>query len=749
MGFEADEEILQDFLVEAGEILEQLSEQLIDLEKSPDDRDLLNSIFRGFHTVKGGAGFLQLNALVDCCHAAENVFDTLRNGHRTVDADLMDAVLKALDSVNDMFAQVSSGVPPEPADPALVELLHQYAAAEQPGEQIGVTSTVQEPEPEPETPSSAPEPGAGDDITDDEFEALLDALEAGKDSADTAPPAAASEVPSTASPGGDEDEISDDEFENLLDQLHGKGKFKAGSADTTDTTASDGPEPGAGQPPAGSSEGGVADAQNTDEISDDEFEALLDQLHGKGQFKVEPASAGVKQPDKPETPSNTPAKTEPSVEDEPARVEPVKTEPAATARAKASPPPAAAEKAGEVKPEAAAAAPERASAQDTTVRVDTKRLDDIMNMVGELVLVRNRLVRLGVELDDEALQKAVGNLNVVTADLQSSVMKTRMQPIKKVFGRFPRVVRDLARSLKKDIVLEMIGEDTDLDKNLVDALADPLVHLVRNSVDHGIEAPDVREAAGKARTGKVVLSAEQEGDHILLVIRDDGGGMDPDKLRGIAVNRGVMDQEAADRLSNSECFNLIFAPGFSTKTEISDVSGRGVGMDVVKTKITQLNGSIDIDSQMGVGTVISIKVPLTLAIMPTLMVMLGDQAFALPLVNVNEIFHLDLTRTNVVDGREVVMVRGKPIPLYYLKRWLTLASMPEGEEDGHVVVVSVGTQKVGFVVDQLVGQEEVVIKPLGQMLQGTEGMSGATITGDGRIALILDVPGLLKAYARA
>ncbi|MEX2365834.1 MAG: chemotaxis protein CheA, partial [Pseudohongiellaceae bacterium] len=501
----------------------------------------------------------------------------------------------------------------------------QYAAPQVPGEQIGAASTS---ETAPETAPEAPEPAAGDDITDDEFEALLDALEAGKSGADATPPPEADSDSAPASASGNNDEISDDEFEALLDQLHGKGKFNAdGTAASTDAESANKP-PEAPEKPQVSEPAGAA-ATNSDEISDDEFEALLDQLHGKGQFKVEAI------PDAAKPAEDTAAKAEPSADkpetpdEQPAKVEPAKVE-----SAKKAPAPAKAEAPRAVKADPAPAAPERANAiaQDSTVRVDTKRLDDIMNMVGELVLVRNRLVRLGIELDDETLQKAVGNLNVVTADLQASVMKTRMQPIKKVFGRFPRVVRDLARSLKKDIVLELVGEETDLDKNLVDALADPLVHLVRNSVDHGIETPDVREATGKPRTGKVVLSAEQEGDHILLVIRDDGGGMDPDKLRGIAVKRGVMDQEAADRLSNAECFNLIFAPGFSTKTEISDVSGRGVGMDVVKTKITQLNGSIDIDSQMGVGTVISIKVPLTLAIMPTLMVMLGDQAFALPLV---------------------------------------------------------------------------------------------------------------------
>jgi two-component system chemotaxis sensor kinase CheA len=393
------------------------------------------------------------------------------------------------------------------------------------------------------------------------------------------------------------------------------------------------------------------------------------------------------------------------------------------------------------------AAPKEAA--ESTVRVDTKRLDDIMNMVGELVLVRNRLVRLGLNSTDEEMSKAVGNLDVVTADLQTSVMKTRMQPIKKVFGRFPRVVRDLARNLHKEITLELVGEETDLDKNLVEALADPLVHLVRNSVDHGIELPEDRVAAGKPRVGTIVLAAQQEGDHILLTIRDDGKGMDPDVIREIAVKKGAIDRDSADRLSDTECFNLIFAPGFSTKEEISDVSGRGVGMDVVKTKINQLNGSVNVESTLGEGSLIVIKVPLTLAIMPTLMVMLEDQTFALPLVSVNEIFHLDLSHTNVVDGQEVIVIRDKAVPLYYLKKWLVRGGMVKqanDSEESHVVIVSVGNRRVGFVVDQLIGQEEVVIKPLGKMLQGTHGMAGATITGDGTIALILDVPGMLKRY---
>ncbi|EOM0869020.1 chemotaxis protein CheA [Pseudomonas aeruginosa] len=751
MSFDADEEILQDFLVEAGEILEQLSEQLVELESRPDDMDLLNAIFRGFHTVKGGAGFLQLNALVECCHIAENVFDILRKGERRVSSELMDVVLQALDTVNAMFDQVREQSEPTPATPELLAALARLAEPEgaAPAEPVQAPPAAVPPA-EPAAPPEAPAQSGSSDITDDEFEQLLDALQG-----DEAPASAVAEA--SAAPAGDE--ISDAEFEALLDQLHGKGKFVPPAVSA---------EPA--QVPAEAVEPAAAAAG--DDISDDEFEALLDELHGKGKFGDVPEAAGT--PAAPAAAAPAAAPAEPGKAPAAAGGDEISDDEfeslldelhgkgkfngaseavaaaAAVAKNIAAKSPAAKPVAPAKAAAARPAAPDRpaASEAETTVRVDTARLDEIMNMVGELVLVRNRLVRLGLNSGDEAMAKAVANLDVVTGDLQMSVMKSRMQPIKKVFGRFPRLVRDLARNMKKEINLELVGEETDLDKNLVEALADPLVHLVRNAVDHGIESPEEREAAGKPRVGQVVLSAEQEGDHILLMITDDGKGMDAEVLRNKAVEKGLLERDAADRLTDLECYNLIFAPGFSTKTEISDVSGRGVGMDVVKTKISQLNGTVNVFSQKGSGSKIVIKVPLTLAIMPTLMVMLGSQAFAFPLVNVNEIFHLDLSRTNVVDGQEVVIVRDKALPLFYLKRWLVPSAAHEEQGEGHVVILSVGTQRIGFVVDQLVGQEEVVIKPLGKMLQGTPGMAGATITGDGRIALILDVPSMLKRYAR-
>ena len=702
MSFEADEEILQDFLVEAGEILESLSEELVELENDAGNAELLNSIFRGFHTVKGGAGFLNLGALVDICHWAENIFDLLRTGKRTVNPELMDTILSALDTVNDMFVQVQSREPLVPASAILLAELKKLSEPE------GVKTPEQTSTPTAEvieqTNGTVVE-SSSDEMSEDEFERLLDELH-GSGSVPTTPTVTESQSTASISSVGSSDEISDDEFESLLDELHGQGAF---SADAGDTTSS-------------------ALTSSSDDIDDLEFEKLLDELHGKGNApKATDVSSSNQKVNTPAAVPNTVVPASPP-QAAPKKAAPIKTK---EATAKASPKKAVPPPQGE-----------------TTVRVDTKRLDQIMNMVGELVLVRNRLTSLGLVSDDEDLNKAVTNLDAVTTDLQGAVMQTRMQPIKKVFGRFPRVVRDLARSLKKEISLVLEGEETDLDKNLVEALADPLVHLVRNSVDHGIEAPDVREAMGKPREGTVVLAASQEGDHILLTIKDDGAGMDPEKLKNIAIERGVLDVEAAARMPDKEAVSLICAPGFSTKTEISEVSGRGVGMDVVKTKITQLNGTVNIDSELGVGTVLEIKVPLTLAILPTLMVVVGKQTFALPLASVNEIFHLDLSSTNSVDGQLTILVRDKAIPLFYLDKWLVRNFVEQSRDKGHVVIVQLGNQQVGFVVDSLIGQEEVVIKPLDRLLHGTPGMAGATITSDGGIALILDIANLLKFYAK-
>ncbi len=704
MRFDTDDEILQDFLVEAAEIVEQLGEQLVDLEHQPDDMELLNAIFRGFHTVKGGAGFLSIAPLVEICHRAEDVFNLLRQGERKVTPDLMDSILEALDVVNAAMDHLHNGEMPEPADAALLARLEGYAV------------------PADEVPASASEP-------------IVEAP---------------SEPRAAASPG----EITEEEFEALLDELHGPGRFDPSKIATA-------------SPPQEKDRASVM-VGGGDEITEEEFEALLDQLHGPGRFDPdkavisEPWATAAQGADQ-TAPAPSPAGEQPAGA---VRAEPKPATPAVPAEAASRPKQPTVPAAPEAKPQPAPApapapdtpaaatkttakAPARPSGE-ASVRVDTQRLDEIMNMVGELVLVRNRLSLLKTSIADEELSNVIGTLDVVTSDLQLAVMKTRMQPIKKVFGRFPRVVRDLARNLKKEVDLEMHGEDTDLDKNLVEALADPMVHLVRNAVDHGIETPEEREAVGKPRRGKVVLSAEQEGDHILLCIEDDGRGMDAEVLRRKAVEKGILDAETAARLDERECYNLVFHAGFSTKEEISDVSGRGVGMDVVKTKIAQINGTVEIDSEKGKGSKITIKLPLTLAILPTLMVLLGQQPFALPLGSVVEIFNLDLSRTHTVDGQMLIQVRGRALPLFYLSNWLVRNGAMQGQprDKGHVVVVNAGGVQVGLVVDFLIGQEEVVIKPLGALLHGLEGMAGATITSDGKIALILDVPGLMRKYAR-
>ena len=690
MAIDLNDEILQDFLVEAREILDLLSEQLIELEQAPQDEDLLNAIFRGFHTVKGGAGFLALDPLVAICHISEDVFDVLRRGDRIADEPLMDTILRALDVINSMFEKIILGEDPEPALPTLID---EIAAFKLPASESADAAAPMAPAQDDLSVNNSAE--ISDDVQK-EFEAMLQSTVAEE-------PLIPEETMATSP-----DDITEEEFEQLLDELHGKNK--APSAPLVEPIV----------------ETAAVNETVSGDISEAEFDQLLDELHGQGKgptaggSKTDP-SQGVNEPETAAIPKQEVVP------------EPVAAAPTTSADSK----PATDEK------------KKTKVVAETSVRVDTKRLDEIMNMVGELVLVRNRLTKLRSGHEEDEMTKAISNLDIVTADLQLAVMKTRMQPIKKVFGRFPRVVRDLARTLKKKIALELVGEETDLDKNLVEALADPLVHLVRNAVDHGIETPEERIAAGKPEEGLVVLSAYQEGDHILLTIEDNGKGMDAEVLRKGAVTKGMMDQESASRLTDTECYNLIFAAGFSTKTEISDVSGRGVGMDVVKTRITGMNGTVHVESNLGTGSKIVIKLPLTLAIMSTLMVKLSGQAFALPLSSVVEILSLDLSNTNLINGELVVLVRGKAVPLYYLNEWLIPGYVKDESinQNQHVVVVSSGHQHIGFVVDQLMGQEEVVIKPLGALLTQVGGLAGATITGDGGIAIILDIPGMLNRYA--
>ena len=574
-------EIAADFLIEAQEILDRLGEQLVTLEQDPSDSEQLNAVFRGFHTLKGGAGFLGIQAMVNLCHAAEETLGLVRAGQATLEPQHFDAAQQSLDWLQRM----------------------------------------------------------------------LDAIGAGED-----PPHAP---------------------QILIDQFDVQGHAA--------------PAPKPATPPAA----GAAAASGGDLISDDEFEALLDQLHGDGV----PTTVAAPSPAPPPRPQPAP-----------------KPAPAGKPAAKAG---------GET---------------EQTIRVDTKRLDAIVNLVGELVLSRNRLKTLRARIRDEELDRAVSGLDIATARLQTAVMRTRMQPVGKVFSRFPKVARDVARQLQKEVDLELVGADTELDRNLVEALADPLVHLVRNAIDHGIEVPSLREACSKPRQGHVRLSAQQEGDFVTIEIRDDGAGIDPERLRVKALEKGLIDPEAAARLSHDECLQLVFLPGFSTKAEVTDISGRGVGMDVVQSRIRELSGQITIHSDVGRGSRFVIRVPLTLAILPTLLVQAGDPVYALPLARVMEVLHAPSESLRWFDGQAVLDRQSHTLPLVDLRQWLRVD--PVMAPLLTIVVLQMGEQRFGLIVDQVRGREEVVIKPLPRAVRGLPGYAGATLIGDGRMALILDVDGL-------
>ena len=499
MNIEIDTEILQEFLVEAGELHEQLNDQLDDLKSNPHDTELLNAIFRAFHTIKGGAGFMKLMPMVEVCHRAEDLFNLLRQGDLTADDELVDTFFQVLDVLDDMFKAIPENEELKPAQPELINKLDGYLN--------GDAKQVQESKESPNAIEAAV-PVAVESVAangaaqaasgmDQEFEQMKKA---------------AQNTGSGESPKGDL--ITDDEFDSLLDDIHGEGKHGAMSK-----SASDEPTPiQAAEKPSG-------------DITDEEFDSLMDEMHGKNKG---------------------PGSKTAEVAAQPVVKEPVVKESAPKKEAESK----LADKEKE--------APKKTMVQKDSVRVDTERLDDIMNLVGELVLVRNRLSTLKDTIEHEQVTDAISSLDFVTSQLQSSVMKTRMQPIKKVFSRFPRVIRDLAKKLNKDINLVLVGEETDLDKSLVEALADPLIHLVRNSADHGIESPEDRFSAGKDRQGTVTLSAQQEGDQILLIVSDDGKGMDHQVLRAKAVEKGMYTEESVNKLSDKEVFNLIFEPGFST-----------------------------------------------------------------------------------------------------------------------------------------------------------------------------------------
>lgn len=645
--FNGMEDLLQDFLTESSELLSDVDNKLVELEKRPGDKALLNDIFRGFHTIKGGAGFLNVEALVNLCHRTENLFDKLRNLELTLTPELMDVIMSATGVVREMFGSLSQARPPAPADATLIAQLDAALT----GKPLGAA-----PPPPPVVVA--------------------------------APPVAAS--PAYVSAPGEPDWLT------LYQAL-------------------------VGEPPKGYSTPAVAPASSPQPAA---------RAASIGAAASIPAAAPTSMP---APVSAAPLAPAPVHAQHPARTEP-------TAAPLRPAPPAATPK--------PSAPSQQLAAQETTIRIDTVRLDQVLNLSGEIGLTKNRLTTLRSDILSgktdqgtlKALDEAIGQLDLLVSDLQNAVMKTRMQPIGRLFQKYPRLARDLARQLGKDVELVISGEETELDKTMLEDLNDPLVHLVRNAVDHGVETVEERAAIGKPTKSIVQLTATQVGDHILIEIADDGKGMRPDMLRRKAVEKGLIDLEAANSLDDKQALQLIFMPGFSTKDQISSVSGRGVGMDVVKTNITKLNGRIDIQSVIGEGSRFTISLPLTLAILPVLVVKVCDQPFGVPLAMVREIIPIRSDQMQEVSGRATIVVRDEILSVRSLAK---LIGWEETQMPQFGVLMQTGEHSFILAIDSFIGRDDVVIKPLQNIRP--KGVAGATLSGDGSVVLVLDMEGLLDS----
>ncbi len=666
------QEIMEDFLIEAFEMNEQLDQDLVELEHNPEDLDLLNRIFRVAHTIKGSSSFLNLNILTHLTHNMEDVLNRARKGEIKITPDIMDVVLRSIDlmrtllvTIRDTGSDTNNGKENE-----IEEAVKQLQA---------ITSQN---------------------------------LEGAKETSGT------KEVPK-------EENQEEAKKENIKENQENKAK-----SPTAKDFASDNP---------------LADEPDLDytNMSAEEVEAEIERLLNKRQEADKERRAQKKQEAKPK--QEVASKTE-TLKTETLKTETLKTETLKTETLKAPK--------TETKAKAKADTEENKAPSigvEQTVRVDVRRLDHLMNLIGELVLGKNRLIRIYGDVEErydgekflEELNQVVSSISAVTTDLQLAVMKTRMQPVGKVFNKFPRMVRDLSRELGKSIELIIEGEETELDKSIVEEIGDPLIHIIRNSCDHGIEPLEERRRLNKPETGKVQLSAYNEGNHIVIKISDDGKGLDPVMLKEKAVEKGVISERDAESMSDREAFNLIFKPGFSTAKVVSNVSGRGVGMDVVKTNIEKLNGIIEIDSEVGVGTTQKLKIPLTLAIIQALLVGVQEEYYAIPLSSVLETVRISHDEIYTVDGKSVLRLRDEVLSLVRLSDIFKVDAILESNSDVYVVIIGLADQKIGVIVDYLIGQEEVVIKSLGYYLKNTRGIAGATVRGDGKITLIVDVGAMM------
>ncbi len=668
------QEIMEDFLIEAFEMNEQLDQDLVELEHNPEDLDLLNRIFRVAHTIKGSSSFLNLNILTHLTHNMEDVLNRARKGEIKITPDIMDVVLRSIDlmktllvTIRDTGSDTNNGKENE-IEEAVKQL---QAITSQNLEGAKETSGAKE------TPKEIKE------------EIKEEVKEKAKE------------------------EVKEKAKEEVKEKA--KEEVKENKTPTAENSASDNP---------------LADEPDLDysNMSAEEVEAEIERLLNKRQEADKERRAQKKQEAKPKQ-EVAPAKETPKTETPKAPKTETKAKAKADTEENKSP----------------------SIGVEQTVRVDVRRLDHLMNLIGELVLGKNRLIRIYSDVEErydgekflEELNQVVSSISAVTTDLQLAVMKTRMQPVGKVFNKFPRMVRDLSRELGKSIELIIEGEETELDKSIVEEIGDPLIHIIRNSCDHGIEPLEERRRLNKPETGKVQLSAYNEGNHIVIKISDDGKGLDPVMLKEKAIEKGVISERDAEGMSDREAFNLIFKPGFSTAKVVSNVSGRGVGMDVVKTNIEKLNGIIEIDSEVGVGTTQKLKIPLTLAIIQALLVGVQEEYYAIPLSSVLETVRISQDEIYTVDGKSVLRLRDEVLSLVRLSDIFKVDAILESNSDVYVVIIGLADQKIGVIVDYLIGQEEVVIKSLGYYLKNTRGIAGATVRGDGKITLIVDVGAMM------
>jgi two-component system chemotaxis sensor kinase CheA len=687
-----DNDILQEFLAESRELLSQAQDQLLRLESTPDDPDVLSAIFRAFHTLKGGAGFLEAQHMVDWCHHLEDLFDKMRGGKLRVTTPMIDAILRATDVLSTMLDSMASGENPPPGPADLGRDIQDYARGDAPH---AATAPTAAPAPAPAGPHPAPAPAGPHPAPS---AAGLWVTQETRDGGSTGLYAERRAVVSETAPAGDSDTITQDEFERVLDSLYGSGQAPGlaapvcAGAQTNDALAAS-PHRGGGTP----LDGQRASAEAT--ISQDEFERVLDQIHGAGQAPGMASSAA----------------------------------------------PAAAPKA-----EPAAPAPRSgngAAAEEPFIRVDSNRLDQAMNQVGELVLLRNRLsAAVGrMAQEDETLARLARETDLAVNDLQSTVMRLRMQPCKRLFQSLPRVVRDASRSLGKKVRLDIEGEDVEIDKTVVDALSGPLIHLVRNALDHGIEEPNVRSKAGKPEEAVLHVAARHLGDKVQIQVGDDGRGMNAQKIMQHAISKGVITAQEAARLSEREMLDLIFLPGFSTKEQVSELSGRGVGMDVVRSTVASLRGRIDIDTAQGKGSTITLELPLTMAVLPVLYFRLRRETYALPVAAIENLLAIDPEHVHSISGRLMVQVDGnRVVPYIDLGQLLQDRPIDLHRDQSEGILIEQGL----LVVSEAIGTEDSVVKPLDISTRGTL-YQGATISGNGEVVLILDGAALARVQRKS